>query len=141
MKKYIIALISLFFLTACVFRNIPEYEFTAKNYVNDKFFITAQLVNSQNENSPLDFIWLHDRRYSLNTPHKIKILSKKIKVVNNNKEYIVSPIPTTEVIVFYRNRIEITDSFKIYIGKIQLDDGTIIEIPPLLFEKTKKSKK
>ena len=46
MKKYIIALISLFFLTACVFRNIPEYEFTAKNYVNDKFFITAQLVNT-----------------------------------------------------------------------------------------------
>ena len=66
---------------------------------------------------------------------------KKIKVVSNNKEYIVSPIFTTEVIIFYRNRIEITDSFKIDIGKIQLDDGTIVKIFPLLFEKTKKNKK
>jgi len=66
---------------------------------------------------------------------------KKIKVVSNNKEYIVSPIFTTEVIVFYRNRIEITDSFKIDIAKIQLDDGTIVKIFPLLFEKTKKNKK
>ena len=30
----------------------------------------------------------------------------------------------------------ITDDFKAYIGKVQLDDGTIIDIPPLSFKKT-----
>ena len=39
-------------------------------------------------------------------------------------------------IYIYKQGVVITDDFKAYIGKVQLDDGTIIDIPPLLFKKT-----
>ena len=39
-------------------------------------------------------------------------------------------------IYIYKQGVVITDDFKAYIGKIQLDDGTIIDIPPLSFKKT-----
>ena len=38
-------------------------------------------------------------------------------------------------IYIYKQGVIITDDFKAYIGKVQLDDGTIIDIPPLLFKK------
>ena len=40
----------------------------------------------------------------------------------------------TEIYI-YKQGVVITDDFKAYIGKIQLDDGTIIDIPPLSFKK------
>ena len=39
-------------------------------------------------------------------------------------------------IYIYKQGVIITDDFKAYIGKVQLDDGTIIDIPPLSFKKT-----
>ena len=38
-------------------------------------------------------------------------------------------------IYIYKQGVIITDDFKAYIGKVQLDDGTIIDIPPLSFKK------
>ena len=38
-------------------------------------------------------------------------------------------------IYIYKQGVIITDDFKAYIGKVQLDDGTIINIPPLSFRK------
>ena len=38
-------------------------------------------------------------------------------------------------IYIYQQGVIITDDFKAYIGKVQLDDGTIIDIPPLSFKK------
>ena len=38
-------------------------------------------------------------------------------------------------IYIYKQGVIITDDFKAYIGKVQLDDGTIIDIPPLSFRK------
>ena len=41
-------------------------------------------------------------------------------------------------IYIYQQGVIITDDFKAYIGKVQLDDGTIIDIPPLSFKNLKK---
>ena len=38
-------------------------------------------------------------------------------------------------IYIYKQGVVITDDFKTYIGKVQLDDGTIIDIPPLSLKK------
>ena len=38
-------------------------------------------------------------------------------------------------IYIYKQGVIITDDFKAYIEKVQLDDGTIIDIPPLSFKK------
>ena len=131
MKKIFISLVSLLLFTSCV---LHVYRFTSINYNNDKISIKANLVDEQKENSPLNYIYIYDKRSNATEHHKIKILSPTIKIVSNGKEYVITP--NSETIHIYKQGVIITDDFKAYIGKVQLDDGTIIDIPPLSFKKT-----
>ena len=135
MKKILISLMSLLVFTSCV---LHVYRFSSVNYSNNRISISAELVNSENENSPVEYIRISDIRSNVNTPHKVKILSSTIKIVDNkNKEYILKNNPDDDGNIFlYKQGVVITDDFKAYIGKVQLDDGTIIDIPPLSFKKT-----
>ncbi|MHB9341878.1 hypothetical protein ACW0TR_00905 [Fusobacterium polymorphum] len=133
MKKILISLMSLLVFTSCI---LHIYNFSSINYRNDKISIDTNLLNSQKENSPLDYIWISDKRSHVGNNHRIKILSPTIKIISNSKEYIVNTNPNSEVISVYKQGVVITDDFKAYIGKVQLDDGTIIDIPPLSFKKT-----
>ena len=133
MKKIFISLVSLLLFTSCV---LHIYNFSSINYRNDKISIDTNLLNSQKENSPLDYIWISDKRSHVGNNHRIKILSPTIKIISNSKEYILNTNPNSEVISVYKQGVIITDDFKAYIGKVQLDDGTIIDIPPLSFKKT-----
>ena len=130
MKKILISLTSLLVFTSCI---LHEYRFTSINYNNNKISIKANLVEEQKENSPLDYIYIYDKRSNATEHHKIKILSPTIKIVSNGKEYVITP--NSETIKVYKQGVVITDDFKAYIGKVQLDDGTIIDIPPLSFKK------
>ena len=131
MKKILISLMSLLVFTSCI---LQVYRFTSINYSNNKISIKANLVEEQKENSPLDYIYIYDKRSNATEHHKIKILSPTIKIVSNGKEYVITP--NSETIHIYKQGVIITDDFKAYIGKVQLDDGTIIDIPPLSFKKT-----
>ena len=133
MKKIFISLVSLLVFTSCV---LHIYNFSSINYRNDKISIDTNLLNSQKENSPLDYIWISDKRSHVGNNHRIKILFPTIKIISNSKEYILNTNPNSEVISVYKQGVIITDDFKAYIGKVQLDDGTIIDIPPLSFKKT-----
>ena len=133
MKKILISLVSLLVFTSCV---LHVYRFTSVNYNNSKISISTGLVDAQKENSPLDYIWIYDKRDSSEKPHDVKILSSTIKIVSDGKEYIIATTPNSENIHIYKQGVIITDDFKAYIGKVQLDDGTIIDIPPLSFNKT-----
>ena len=130
MKKIFISLVSLLVFTSCV---LHVYSFTSTNYNNDKISIKANLVDEQKENSPLNYIYIYDKKSNATEHHKIKILSPTIKIVSDGKEYVITP--NSETIKVYKQGVVITDDFKAYIGKVQLDDGTIIDIPPLLFKK------
>ena len=130
MKKILISLISLLVFTSCV---LHVYRFSSVNYNNNRISISTGLVDDQKENSPLDYIYIYDKRSNATEHHKIKILSPTIKIVSNGKEYVITP--NSETIKVYKQGVVITDDFKAYIGKIQLDDGTIIDIPPLSFKK------
>ena len=130
MKKIFISLVSLLVFTSCV---LHVYRFTSTNYNNDKISIKANLVDEQKENSPLNYIYIYDKKSNATEHHKIKILSPTIKIVSNGKEYVITP--NSETIHIYKQGVVITNDFKAYIGKVQLDDGTIIDIPPLLFKK------
>ena len=123
---------SLLVFTSCV---LHVYRFSSVNYSNNRISISAELVNSENENSPVEYIRISDIRSNVNTPHKVKILSSTIKIIDKNKEYIVKTNPNSGYIYTYKQGVVITDDFKAYIGKVQLDDGTIIDIPPLSFKK------
>ena len=130
MKKIFISLVSLLVFTSCV---LHVYSFTSVNYNNDRISITTNLVDAQKENSPLNYIYIYDKKSNATEHHKIKILSPTIKIVSNGKEYVITP--NSETIKVYKQGVVITDDFKAYIGKVQLDDGTIIDIPPLSFKK------
>ena len=130
--KSFLALIILIFLTACT--NI-EYTYSPENYKNSDISISASLVKFDNESSPLSYIWIYDKRDSSEKPHDVKILSSKIKIINNGKEYIIKTEPNSEHIYVYDQGIIITGDFTAYIGKVQLDNGKIIDIPPLKFKK------
>ena len=134
MKKIFISLVSLLVFTSCVLR---VYRFTSVNYTNSRISISAGLVNSEDEKSPVEYIGVSDVRSNVNTPHKVKILSSTIKIIDsNNKEYIAKTNSNSGYIHIYKQGVVITNDFKAYIGKVQLDDGTIIDIPPLSFKKT-----
>ena len=135
MKKILISLVSLLLFTSCV---LHVYSFTSVNYNNDRISITTNLVDAQKENSPLNYIWIYDKRSETDNHHGVKILSLTIKIVDSkNKEYLIKNNPDDDGNIFlYKQGVVITDDFKAYIGKVQLDDGTIIDIPPLSFKKT-----
>ena len=134
MKKILISLVSLLVFTSCI---LHVYRFTSVNYNNDRISITTNLVDAQKENSPLNYIWIYDKRSKTDNHHSVKILSSTIKIVCKNKEYLIKNNPDDDGNIFlYKQGVVITDDFKAYIGKVQLDDGTIIDIPPLSFKKT-----
>jgi len=135
MKKIFISLVSLLVFTSCILHVYSYYPISS--YGIDKLSISAELINHEDENSPIKYIGVSDVRSNVNTPHKVKILSSTIKIVDNkNKEYILKNNPDDDGNIFlYKQGVVITDDFKAYIGKVQLDDGTIIDIPPLSFKK------
>ena len=134
MKKIFISLVSLLLFTSCV---LHVYRFTSVNYNNSRISISAGLVNSEDEKSPVEYIGVSDVRSNVNTPHKVKIILSTIKIIDsNNKEYIAKTNSNSGYIHIYKQGVVITDDFTVYIGKVQLDDGTIIDIPPLSFKKT-----
>ena len=135
MKKILISLIFLIILTACVSTRYSYYP--VSSYGIKKVSISAGLVNAEDEKSPVEYIGVSDVRSNVNTPHKVKIILSTIKIIDsNNKEYIVKTNSNSGYIHIYKQGVVITDDFKAYIGKVQLDDGTIIDIPPLSFKKT-----
>jgi len=134
MKSFLV-LIILMFLTACT---SARYDYYPENYKNSDISISASLikanlVDEQKENSPLNYIYIYDKRSNATEHHKIKILSPTIKIVSDGKEYVITP--NSETIKVYDQGIIITGDFTAYIGKVQLDNGKIIEIPPLKFKK------
>jgi len=134
MKKIFISLVSLLVFTSCVLRS---YNFVS-NYNNNRISITTNLIDEQKENSPLNYIYIYDKKSNATNHHEIKILSSTIKIVDSkNKEYLIKNSSDDDGNIYvYKQGVVITDDFKAYIGKVQLDDGTIIDIPPLSFKKT-----
>ena len=130
--KSFLALIILIFLTACT---NTRYYYYPENYKNTNISVSGNLVEFNNQNSPLNDIWIIDLRDNYNEKHKVKILSSTIKINSNGKEYAINTKPDSDHIYVYDQGIIITEDFTAYIGKVQLDNGKIIDIPPLKFKK------
>lgn len=120
------------FLTACI---NTRYYYYPENYKNNDISISASLVEFDNESSPLSYIWILDLRDNYNERHEVKILSSTVKIVSNGKEYTIHTEPNSEHIYVYKQRIIIEEDFIAYIGKVQLDNEKIIDIPLLKFKK------
>lgn len=139
MKKLLILIILLFILIGCT---VTQYSYYPKplNNINADYkeyvYISAYLEKSLDEKSLIDHVSVYDKRNRGMNRHYVKILSPTVKVIYNNKEYIVNVDRKYRyTISLLEQNIKINNNFIMYIGKVQLDDGKIIDIPALKFEK------
>ena len=138
MKKLIFLFIIMFSLTNCAsFEILSGYSIILpknKEENLDKLIeFYGDIENTSDENSYLKEIKLLEK---ITNPVKgIKLLETEI-VIETNKKYILKNIDKSNYIKVYNQGVKInSDTFTIYIGKIQLEDGKIINIPPLKFKR------
>ena len=136
MKKLIFLFITILTLTGCKTVEIStSYGYKVTNQkekvIFDRVQIDGNIINNlKGEKEPLDII-------SKDKNNGIKETPKKIKIISNNKEYLVSVDFKYNTIypVYNKGIIIDSDSFILEIGNIKFKDGTILYIPPLLFKR------
>ena len=138
MKKIIFLFVMMFSLTNCTSLDILSgYSvMLPKNKEENldrliEFY--GDIENTSDENSYLKEIKLLEK---ITNPIKgIKLLEPEI-IIETNQEYRLKNIDKSNRIEVYRQGVKInSDTFTIYIGKIQLENGKIINIPPLKFKR------
>ena len=92
MKSFLV-LIILIFLTACI---NTRYYYYPENYKNNNISVSGNLVEFNDQNSPLNDIWILDLRDNYNEKHKAKILSSTVKINSNGKEYTIRTEPNSD---------------------------------------------
>ena len=139
MKKLIFLFIMILTLTGCKTVEIStSYGYKVTNQkekvIYDKVQIDGNIIDSsKGEKEPLESISI----ISKDKNNGIKETPKKIKIISNNKEYLVSVDFKYNTIypVYNKGIIIDSDSFILEIGNIKFKDGTILYIPPLLFKR------
>ena len=140
-KKIIVIIFSVLIFNTCMGMTTKQYSYQTDK--KDKTInIVGQLIDENNEYSFLDYFEISDGRNKNNTKHRIKLVNNKIKIIKDNKEYII-PYSKSQndddeylYIDILKNGVNITDDeFVVYLGKIELDTGEIIKLPPLHFKK------
>ena len=140
-KKIIVIIFSILIFNACMGMTTKQYSYQTDKKDNT-INIVGQLIDENNEYSFLDYFEISDGRNKKNIKHKIKLLDSTIKIVKDGKEYIIpySKLEDYDEIYIYirilKNGVNITDDeFVVYLGKIELDTGEIIKLPPLHLKK------
>ena len=139
MKKLIFLFIMILTLTGCKTVEIStSYGYKVTNQkekvIFDRVQIDGNIINNlKGEKEPLESISI----ISKDKNNGIKETPKKIKIISNNKEYLVSVDFKYNTIypVYDKGIIIDSDSFILEIGNIKFKDGTILYIPPLLFKR------
>ena len=137
MKKLIFLFIIMFSLTNCAsFEILSGYSIILPKNKEDsdgliEFY--GDIENVSDENSYLKKITLLEK---ITSPQKgVKFLEPEI-IIETNQKYRLKNINKSNYIEVYNQGVKInSDTFTIYIGKIQLENGKIINIPPLKFKR------
>ena len=139
MKKIIFLFIMILTLTGCKTVEIStSYGYKVTNQkekvIYDKVQIDGNIIDSsKGEKEPLESISI----ISKDKNNSIKETPKKIRIISNNREYLVSVDFKYKTIypVYDKGIIIDSDSFILEIGNIKFKDETILYIPPLLFKR------
>ena len=141
MKKITFLFVLIFSLTSCASVKIlsgysiilPKNKEENLDKLDKLIEFYGDVENTSDENSYLKEINLLEK---ITNPVKgIKLLETEI-VIETNKKYILKNIDKSNYIKVYNQGVKInSDTFTIYIGKIQLENGKIINIPPLKFKR------
>ena len=139
MKKLIFLFITILTLTGCKTVEIStSYGYKVTNQkekvIFDRVQIDGNIINNlKGEKEPLESISI----ISKDKNNSIKETPKKIRIISNNREYLVSVDFKYKTIypIYNKGIIIDSDSFILEIGNIKFKDGTILYIPPLLFKR------
>ena len=139
MKKIIFLFIMILTLTGCKTVKIStSYGYKVTNQkekvIFDRVQIDGNIINNlKGEKEPLESISI----ISKDKNNAIKETPKKIRIISNNREYLVSVDFKYKTIypVYDKGIIIDSDSFILEIGNIKFKDGTTLYIPPLLFKR------
>ena len=138
-KKIIVIIFSILIFNTCMGMTTKQYSYQTDK--KDKTInIVGQLLDENNEYSFLDYFEISDGRNKKNIKHRIKLVNNKIKIIKDNREYIIPYSNSNNYediyIYIYKNGVNIINGdFIAYIGKVKLDTGEIINLPPLHFKK------
>ena len=139
MKKLIFLFIMILTLTGCKTVEIStSYGYKVTNQkekvIFDRVQIDGNIINNlKGEKEPLESISI----ISKDKNNSIKETPKKIRIVSNNREYLVSVDFKYNTIypVYDKGIIIDSDSFILEIGNIKFKDGTTLYLHPLLFKR------
>jgi hypothetical protein len=140
MKKIIfLFVITIFTLTGCktveISSSYGHRPITSKEIeIDKKVEIDAEIMDSsKKEISPLERIIIRSKIKN----NGIKEAPKTIKIVSNNREYLVGVDSKYNTIYSVSDKgiVIDSDSFTLEIGNIKFEDGTTLYIPPLLFKR------
>jgi len=135
-KKIIVIIFSVLIFNACSMLD-KQYSFSAIEYIKG-ISIVGSPKNIYTENSSLSSIWISDSRNWDGKKRKLKLLDNEIKIIKDGREYVIpySDIENKNDIYIYIKVLNIVnEDFLLYIGRVQLDNGEIVNIPPLHFKK------
>ena len=137
-KKIIVIIFGILVFNACSVSNFYYSYYPVEEI--ETLAIKGTIKNDNSESSPLSSISIEDKRNLNGKKHKLTLLNNSIILVKDGKEYIIPYSNSNNYediyIYIYKNGVNIINGdFIAYIGKVKLDTGEIINIPPLHFKK------
>ncbi len=140
MKKIALFLILLLMFSGCkkTYISYNYSGFSIKRMDKTLKFI-GYLMNNEDNNSYVRSISI----FESGAQKRPTILTTPIKIITKNKEYrLKEKKGTITTYLLYENGVKInSDSFIVEFGKIKLENGQIIELPPIKFRKYVNSKR
>ena len=133
MKSFVI-----FILTSCtsikVWNNYyPVIIGQNEKEINETIELHGNVQNNSDLNSYLDYISLFERKETTNKG--IKFLEPEI-IIEGEQKYKIKNQEKSSNLEILSQGIKInSDTFTIYIGKVRLKDGRIINFPPIKFKR------
>jgi hypothetical protein len=138
MKKIIFLFVVIFILTNCTSIKVWNnyYPITIgqnEKEINEIIELHGNVQNNSDLNSYLDYISLFERKETTNKG--IKFLEPEI-IIEGEQKYKIKNQEKSSNLEILSQGIKInSDTFTIYIGKVQLRDGKIINLPPIKFKR------
>ena len=138
MKKLIFLFVVIFILTSCTSIKVWSnyYPITIgqnEKGINETIELHGNVQNNSDLNSYLDYISLFERKETTNKG--IKFLEPEI-IIEGEQKYKIKNQEKSSNLEILSQGIKInSDTFTIYIGKVQLRDGKIINLPPIKFKR------
>ena len=138
MKKLIFLFVVIFILTSCTSIKVWNnyYPITIgqnEKVINETIELHGNVQNNSDLNSYLNYISLFERKETTNKG--IKFLEPEI-IIEGEQKYKIKNQEKSSNLEILSQGIKInSDTFTIYIGKVRLEDGRIINLPPIKFKR------